>query len=149
MKKYLPAILVVLVITAAAFFVRQFRAAQDTATLPSLSETTPSQPPDNGSDIVSGITPTPAATVSRASGISLTVSSPANNTTTSSESITVKGKTVAGAEVFVNDAETRADASGNFSVTITLDEGENYILVVVNDALGNYSEKELTVIYVQ
>lgn len=149
MKKYLPAIIVVFVIVAAALSIRQFRAAQDTATLPSLSETTPSQPSDNGSEVMSGLSPTPASTVSRATGISLTVSSPANNTTTSSESITVKGKTVAGAEVFVNDVETRADASGNFSVTITLDEGENYILVVVNDALGNYSEKELTIIYAQ
>ncbi|MBI5019028.1 hypothetical protein HZB58_02035 [Candidatus Gottesmanbacteria bacterium] len=147
MKKYLPAIVVVLVIAVAAFAIRQFRTAQDTATLPSLSETAPSQPSDDGSEVESVLSPTPASTVSRATGISLTVSSPTNNTTTSSESISVKGKTVAGAEVFVNDVETRADASGNFSVTITLDEGENYILIVVNDALGNYSEKELTVIY--
>lgn len=149
MKKYLPAIIIVLVIAAAILSIRQFRVAQDAATLPSLSETTPTQPSGDGSEVVSGLSPTPASTVSRATGISLTVSSPANNTTTSSESITVKGKTVAGAEVFVNDVETRADASGNFSVTITLDEGENYILVVANDALGNYSEKELTVIYAQ
>lgn len=149
MKKYLPAIIVVFVIAAVVFSIRQFRAAQNMTTLPSLSETTPSQPSDDGSEAISGLSPTPATTVSRATGISLTVSSPGNNTTTSSESISVKGKTVAGAEVFVNDVETRADASGNFSVTITLDEGENYILVVVNDALGNYSEKELTVIYAQ
>jgi phosphate-selective porin len=80
-------------------------------------------------------------------GITLTVSSPVNNAAVTSASVTVRGKTVAGAEVFVNDVETRADSSGNFSVKFTLDEGENYILIVANDANGNYAEKDLTVTY--
>lgn len=97
----------------------------------------------------SAITPTTktkeALTVT--SGITLTISSPSNNTTVSGSSLTVKGKTVSGAEVFVNDLETKADTSGNFSVSLTLEEGENYILVVANDATGNYSEKELSITY--
>ena len=51
------------------------------------------------------------------------------------------------ADVGVNDAETKADATGNFSVTINLEEGENPILVVVSDANGNYSEREITITY--
>ena len=49
--------------------------------------------------------------------------------------------------MFVNESETKADSSGNFSATLTLDEGENYILVVANDSSGNYAEKEFTITY--
>lgn len=139
MKKYLPVLIAIAIVIASIFFVRQFRKMQEVIELPSLTETTPSEG-------VSRVATSPSP-VSRVAGISLSVSVPANNTTVSVESISVRGKTVPGAEVFVNDGTTVADASGNFSVTISLDEGENYILVVVNDALGNYSEKELTVTY--
>lgn len=95
----------------------------------------------------SAVTPAKGETVNLATGISLIVSSPSNNTTVASSSLQVKGKTVPGAEVFVNDAETKADSNGNFSVTLTLDEGDNYILVVANDTNGNYSEKDIAITY--
>lgn len=79
--------------------------------------------------------------------IALTISSPVNGATVSTQSITVSGKTSPNAEVFVNESETRADAAGNFSVQMSLDEGDNYIIVVANDADGNAAEAELTVIY--
>lgn len=60
--------------------------------------------------------------------------------------LNIKGKTVANAEVFVNDTETKADALGAFSTNLTLDEGENTIIISANDSLGNYIEKEITVI---
>jgi len=147
MKKYLPIVIGILVISGAFLFVRQFRAAQQVTELPSL-ETTPMETSDSTdtAPVVTQGTTTPY-TINRATSIALSVSSPGNNTTVSSPTLTVSGKTVAGAEVFVNDAEGIADAAGNFSVLVNLDEGENYILVVVNDAAGNYSEKELTVIY--
>jgi hypothetical protein len=59
----------------------------------------------------------------------------------------VQGKTSANAEVFVNDKEAKADASGSFSIAIVLDEGENIISVAANDASGNYASQDLTVTY--
>lgn len=60
--------------------------------------------------------------------------------------LNVKGKTVKNAEVFVNDKETKADSLGSFLVSLTLDEGENIIVISANDNSGNYIEKEITVI---
>jgi len=73
------------------------------------------------------------------------ITSPKDMDTVSSSLLTVKGQTVAGAEVFVNDEETKADKSGNFSLNITLEEGENVLTIIMNDDLGNYIEKQLTV----
>ncbi len=77
----------------------------------------------------------------------LVVNSPVDGATVTSASLSVRGKTAPLAEVFINDVETRADASGNFTAQITLDEGENTVVVMVNDADGNVVEKELTVTY--
>lgn len=81
----------------------------------------------------------------QAEGFFLTVSSPVDGATQSSKVLVVKGKTTVGTEIFVNDKEGKADAGGNFSVNLTLDEGENIVLVIASDASGNYLEKELTV----
>jgi hypothetical protein len=75
------------------------------------------------------------------------VSSPLNGVTLNSPNIQVTGKTVPGADVFVNEKDTKADSQGNFSVVYTLDEGENYLVVGANDEYGNFNEIELTVIY--
>ena len=83
--------------------------------------------------------------VSVTNQITLTVTSPANNATVTSGTVTVRGKTVPNADVFVNDTETKADASGNFSAFVTLDEGENSIIIVANDANGNTAEQEIMV----
>lgn len=61
----------------------------------------------------------------------------------------VSGKTKANAEVFVNEKELKADANGNFSTNLVLDEGENFIVVSVNDEDGNTAEENLTVNYEQ
>ncbi len=78
-------------------------------------------------------------------GLALTISQPQDKEILTTNQVTVKGKTKANAEVFVNDTELKADASGNFSALLTLDEGENYITVVANDELGNFAEKEIMV----
>lgn len=80
-------------------------------------------------------------------GITLLVSQPQNGQTFTSSSLVVKGKTKAKADIFVNEKETKSDASGNFSVTVTLEEGDNPIVVVVVDPDGNYAENELSVNY--
>lgn len=79
--------------------------------------------------------------------ISLAVNQPATGAVVSSAQILVAGRTVSNAEVSVNDQDTTADASGNFSVPITLDEGENTIIVVANDVSGSSTEQDLNVTY--
>ena len=64
-------------------------------------------------------------------------------------SVTVTGKSFPYAEVFINDTEIKADASGNFTAPVTLDEGENIISVMANDENGNSAEQEITVTYEQ
>lgn len=93
------------------------------------------------------ITPTggPEVAPPSASGFFLTITSPASGSTQSSKYLTVKGKTAPKADIFINDKEGKADANGNFSINITLDEGDNTITVAANDASGNFLEKELTV----
>lgn len=86
-------------------------------------------------------------TVQPVQQIPLTVTSPLNNSSVSSSSITVTGTSVPDAEVSVNDTNTTADNKGIFSATISLDPGDNVIDITSNDASGNYSEKELTVTY--
>lgn len=77
--------------------------------------------------------------------ISVMVTSPQDGASLTSGSITVTGKTSPGADVFVNDQETTADASGNFSAKISLDEGPNTIIVTANDAQGNAAESDINV----
>ena len=79
------------------------------------------------------------------SGLTLEITEPKANTTYNSPSIKVSGKTSAYAEIYVNDIQTKADGSGNFSVNYNLDEGENLLTIVANDQAGNYAEKEITV----
>lgn len=143
MKNNLPIIAGVLVVVGVIIFARQYTMSQSVTlrTQEKNAQTTSSQ------DVSGSPASSTNEAVSMVSGITLTISTPSNNTTVSGNSLTVKGKTVAGAEVFVNDSETKADAGGNFSVILTLEDGENYILVVANDAVGNYSEKELNITY--
>ncbi|QQG44471.1 MAG: hypothetical protein HYW86_00960 [Candidatus Roizmanbacteria bacterium] len=79
--------------------------------------------------------------------INLNINSPANNIVTNQPSVAVEGTTIPKAFVFVNEQELRADDLGNFSTTVNLDEGDNFIVVVASDEGGNNSEKELIVTY--
>lgn len=143
MKKIVPIVIGVLIIAALAYI--SYQSAKN------VSRSAVQQQAESAveSIVTPSTTGTPSApgTSVLATGITLAVSAPADNSTVTSPSVVVKGKTVASAEVFVNDLETKADASGYFSVTLPLDEGDNYILVVANDINGNYSEKDLTVTY--
>lgn len=86
-------------------------------------------------------------TTSQGNQITLNVASPQDGATVSDANISVSGKTLPGADVFVNETELTADANGNFSTQLTLDEGENTISVSANDNSGNSAEQELTVTY--
>jgi hypothetical protein len=81
------------------------------------------------------------------SSISLQILSPSNGSRVTTPTVTIRGKTMPNAEVFVNDKELTADADGNFSVDLILEEDENPILVVANDAQGRAAETEFSVFY--
>ena len=72
--------------------------------------------------------------------ISLEITSPKDGEVVTKSPVVVSGTTVSNTDVFVNDAETKADEDGNFEVSVPLEEGENEIFVVVNDLEGNYAE---------
>jgi hypothetical protein len=77
--------------------------------------------------------------------LSLVISSPTDGSTVTSATTAIKGKTAPYAEVFVNETETKADKLGDFSVNLTLDQGENTIVVSANDQDGNFVEKEIKI----
>jgi len=79
------------------------------------------------------------------SGMSLDIITPADKAIVTVSPIEVKGKTLPGETVFINEKEMKADSMGNFSTTIALDEGENYIIIVANDKEGNYAERDLII----
>lgn len=76
----------------------------------------------------------------------LEIISPIDNQTVSQSQLTVSGRTVAGADVSVNEKELRADGNGNFSAVISLEEGENPILITAGNQDG-FEEKEIVVYY--
>ncbi|MFA5770327.1 MAG: hypothetical protein WC894_02430 [Patescibacteria group bacterium] len=77
--------------------------------------------------------------------IFLQVDEPKNNIIVNNPIINISGKTIANAFIFINEQELKADIDGNFSSGTTLEEGENYILIVVSDDLGNSVEKDILV----
>lgn len=101
------------------------------------------QPNQSTSATSPNSTTSPQVNVSE--GLTLDVSKPKDGDTLSESFVTVDGKTAANASVSVNDSDLKADAQGNFSTKVDLDEGENIINVTANDDKGNYAEKELTV----
>jgi len=114
-----------------------------------ISSTSPPGP-SQGQPAAS-LSPTPTISTTNeptvSAGIPLSITAPSNNSTTSAKTVTVKGKTAPKAEVSVNDKDLKADAQGNFSSTVTLDEGDNYIDIVANDTNGNFAEQEIVVTY--
>lgn len=81
------------------------------------------------------------------STLPLQIREPLPGATMSESRLVVKGKTSARADVFLNDQEAKADANGNFSIAVTLDEGDNTLVIVVTDQEGNFAEREITVTY--
>lgn len=148
MNKHLVFVLVALVILGAAGVALSRRSAQPVktpaggdreSTLVANQTTEESKPQE--------ISESSKSTVVLPKDITLQVTQPGNGAVVTSATVTVRGKTAPRAEVFVNDSETVADASGNFSVVLTLDEGENPIVIFANDADGKTAEEEMTVTY--
>ncbi len=94
-------------------------------------------------------TPTPTPTMAE---LVLEITQPGDGAQVSTRDILVRGKTVPGAVVsaLVDDTVAIADIDqeGNFSVTVSLEEGPNLIEVVASDQLGNGKSSSIVVIYV-
>ncbi len=101
-----------------------------------------------GIDTAQNTSVTPAQVAQDKSAISLSIISPTDGSTVTAAVQTIKGKTLPLAEVYVNEHEARADSAGNFSVPVTLEDGENYFVVFANDADGNSAEQEVTITYI-
>lgn len=78
------------------------------------------------------------------SNIFLEITSPKDDEDLSSTTVTVSGKTIPLADVSVNEKDTKADSTGNFSIAVTLEDGDD-INVIANDKDGNYAEKTIAV----
>lgn len=96
-------------------------------------------------DVLSKPTDVSQKSITESEKVFLQMSEPKDSITVTNQAITIKGKTISNGFVFVNDQEFKADSNGNFSTTVILEEGENYILVVVSDDYGNSIEKDILV----
>ncbi|MBI3385216.1 hypothetical protein HY030_03435 [Candidatus Gottesmanbacteria bacterium] len=79
--------------------------------------------------------------------IFLTISEPVDKATVKSPTIIIKGKTVPNAEISINDQTLPANANGDFSAQVSVEEGDNFFSITANDQNGNSSEKEIMVTY--
>jgi hypothetical protein len=157
-KNILIIIPILLIIIGGLFFLYRMQKTNNALNLGmGNSGTEPQQqattPTDISTNTKSQITPSPLNTiqptpdVSKNNQFKLTVTSPINNALVTTTSINVIGTTIPKAEVSVNEADTIADAKGNFSAKITIDEGDNFIAVVATDENGNIAEQDLSVTY--
>lgn len=82
---------------------------------------------------------------------SLTLDNPHNGDNISKDNnpITVSGKTDPDVKVTVNGFWATTDASGNYSYTLSLQNGDNQIKVIATDQASNTIEKDITVHYSQ
>jgi len=76
----------------------------------------------------------------------LEVNSPTDGAQVSTNKITVSGQTMSKAEVSVNEKDLVADDNGNFSTTVSLEEGENFISITAGNENG-FEEKEIVVYF--
>lgn len=74
------------------------------------------------------------------SGVPLKVTEPADAAEINTTTIAVKGQTVPGAAVSVNDTTGIADSEGNFTITIGVVPGPNAVDVIATDDRGKQGE---------
>ena len=90
--------------------------------------------------------PTTSTTLGASQGtLPLTITSPIDSATLSTSTVIVQGQTTPGATVTANSNSDVADANGNFSIDVSLDNGPNAIDVIATDDSGNQGEVLLVV----
>jgi hypothetical protein len=148
MVKIIPFAVAVIIVLAVGFYLFTSKISKNpgsgTLTTENTQNVSPTGvvPPNGTSTESAKVTPTP-----NVNQITLTVTAPADNATVTSPNLTVRGVTKPGAEVSVNETDVVANGNGNFSANITLEEGDNYIVVVAVDVDGQVAEAELTATY--
>ncbi len=94
-------------------------------------------------------TPTPKN--SQPVPFTLLISQPNDGMVVKEQKITVTGKTAGSGRVLVSqnsqDTVVLADKDGLFKASITLDEGDNEIIVTSFSAIGETKQQSLTVVY--
>jgi hypothetical protein len=70
----------------------------------------------------------------------LTINQPVDGSNLNTATITVKGQTVPGASVSVNDQVSTADKTGNFNITLNTVDGPNFLEIIAADNRGNREE---------
>lgn len=114
--------------------------------LPSLTNrTSPTQAPEP----TGGTTPTAAAPAPNA--ILLTMSSPVDEALLDKNSVTLSGKTTAGAAVAIlsetGETLVAANSAGDFTASVSLEGGYNRITITAYDRDGKSASQNLTVTY--
>lgn len=77
----------------------------------------------------------------------LEVVTPKDEVVVQESSVQVRGRTVPDAVVSVDGQPVEVDSSGNFSATVTLENGPNSIEVIASDFRGNQQSIVLSLIY--
>ncbi len=73
--------------------------------------------------------------------------SPQENSVVNAPQVEITGQAAPGTVITFDDEIVVVDQSGQFAVTVPLDEGPNAIQMVASDAEGNETTFELTVTY--
>ncbi len=84
---------------------------------------------------------------SPADQLSLTITSPADESVVEVNNIIISGQTAPEAVVSVNGDFVNVDSSGKFSAPVTLEEGPNVIDINATDLAGNEASAEIVVAY--
>jgi uncharacterized protein YfaP (DUF2135 family) len=77
----------------------------------------------------------------------LEVVTPKDEIVVQESSVQVRGRSAPDAVVSVNGQPVEVDASGNFSATVTLENGPNSIDVIASDFRGNQQSRVISLIY--
>jgi len=77
----------------------------------------------------------------------LVIESPNYGATVSQNTVTVAGKTLRGASLYINGQLLPIDNEGQFRQEVKLKEEENHILIAAVNRAGKKTEKELVIIY--
>lgn len=147
MNKYWPYFIAIGAVVFVGLVILGYNSSRQIPVTPKVSDTARETPTQTASQQNISPTDTSTSATIAPAGLSLAITQPINGAQFTTARIIVSGKTAPRAEVFVNDLELSANSTGNFSTSLTLDEGENTILVVANDEQGNSNEKEITVTY--
>ncbi len=76
----------------------------------------------------------------------LQVDAPTDNQQVTGNTVEVKGNTTPGMKLTINGRLIIVASDGNFATNLNLNPGENPLVIVASDKLGNQARKELTVI---